>query len=222
MSLNQSRPILYLITRGATVEATTPEAAEFTGVLAQITAAVAAGIDLIQIREKRLAARVLFELTERAMEITRGTGTRLLVNDRADVAAAAGADGVHLTTRSLDAAIIRDNFGDDFLIGASTHSRDEARRARDQGADFVVFGPIFYTQSKERLGKPLGPSGLTAVTSELGRFPVLALGGVSVSNARDCFAAGASGLAGISLFRHAAELKTVAYAIKQSAKGVLK
>src|SRR5262252_6095079 len=220
MSLNQSRPILYLITRGATTEATTPEAAEFTEVLAQITAAVAAGIDLIQIREKRLPGRVLCELTGRAIQVTRGTATQLLVNDRADVAAAAGADGVHLTSHSLDASIIRDRFGEGFLIGASTHSRDEARRARDQGADFIVVGPIFYTQSKERFGKPLGPKGLTEVTSELKQFPVLALGGVSVSNARDCFAAGAAGLAGISLFRHAAELKTVAYAIRQSAKGV--
>src|SRR5215831_1861851 len=134
MSLNQSKPILYLITRGATREANTSAAAEFTEVLAQITAAVAAGIDLIQIREKQLPARILFELTQRAAEITRGTATRLLVNDRADVAAASGADGVHLTTQSLDASIIRDRFGDDFLIGASTHSRDEARMARDHGA----------------------------------------------------------------------------------------
>src|SRR5438034_10045065 len=111
MSLNLSKPILYLITRGATTEETTPEASEFAEVLAQVSAAVGAGIDLIQIREKRLATRVLFELTERAVKITRGTATRLLVNDRADVAAATGADGVHLATYSLDAAVVRRSFG---------------------------------------------------------------------------------------------------------------
>ena len=107
MPLNLSRPILYLITRGATIEDTTPEAPEFARILDQISVAVAAEIDLVQIREKQLTARVLFELVERASELTRGTNTRLLVNDRADVAVGAGADGVHLTTQSLDSGTIR-------------------------------------------------------------------------------------------------------------------
>src|ERR1041385_5910302 len=100
MPLNPSKPILYLITRGATTEATTPGAPEFTHILKQVSAAVAAGIDLIQIREKQLTARVLFELVSAAAGLTRDTDTRLLVNDRADIAAAAAADGVHLTTQS--------------------------------------------------------------------------------------------------------------------------
>src|SRR5690242_11296242 len=103
MPLNLSRPILYLITRGATTEGTTPDDPEIALILNQISTAVAAGINLIQIREKQLTARVLFELVERASNLTRGTSTRLLVNDRADVAVGAGADGVHLTTQSLDA-----------------------------------------------------------------------------------------------------------------------
>src|ERR1041385_2648246 len=98
MSLNLSKPILYLITRGATTEATTLGSPEFTQILNQISAAVAAGIDLVQIREKQLTARVLLELVSEVGKLTRTTKTRLLVNDRADIAAGAGADGVHLTT----------------------------------------------------------------------------------------------------------------------------
>src|SRR5213593_887234 len=101
MTINLSKPILYLITPGATLETTTPASKEFQKLLPQISVAVDAGIELIQLREKNLTARVLFELTERVVEITRGSSTRVLVNDRADVAAGAGADGVHLTTRSL-------------------------------------------------------------------------------------------------------------------------
>ena len=91
MSKNLSPPILYLITRGATSETTSPESPEFQNLLIQIRAAAAAQIDLVQIREKRLNARVLFELAEQAVEITRGSSTRILVNDRADIAAGAGA-----------------------------------------------------------------------------------------------------------------------------------
>src|SRR6059036_3149839 len=85
MRLEQSKPILYLITPGASTEATTPDSLEFKQIIEQVTAAVAAGIDLIQLREKRLTARMLFELTSRAAAITRGSLTRLLVNDRADI-----------------------------------------------------------------------------------------------------------------------------------------
>ena len=200
MPLLLPKPILYLITRGATAEATTSASKEFHWVLDQVSTAVAAGVQLIQLREKRLTARVLFELTARAAEITRGTSTRLLVNDRADIAAGAGADGVHLTTRSLEPKIVRMTFGDDFLIGASTHSLAEATNARDDGADFIVFGPIFPTPSKDEYGPPLGVSYLAEVASELAPCPVLALGGISIDNARECLRAGASGIAGISLF----------------------
>jgi thiamine-phosphate pyrophosphorylase len=201
MPLLLSKPILYLITRGATAEATTSASKEFHWVLEQVSAAVAAGVQLIQLREKKLTARVLFDLTARASEITRGTTARLLVNDRADIAASAGADGVHLATRSLEPKIVRRTFGDDFLIGASTHSLAEATNARDGGADFVVLGPIFPTPSKEQYGPPLGVPCLADVASELAAFPVLALGGISIDNAQQCLRAGASGVAGITLFR---------------------
>ena len=215
MSLNQSRPILYLITRGATTEATTPESPEFQDILNQISVAVAAEIDLIQIREKKLRARFLFELTERAVELVHGKATQVLINDRADIAAGAGASGVHLTTQSLEPSVIKKAFEDKLLIGASTHSFDEARRARDQGADFIVFGPVFQTSSKEQFGPPLGLQKLSDVANELGGFPVLALGGVSEQNAEQCFKAGAIGIAGISLFSEAKDLKNLSLKIRE-------
>jgi thiamine-phosphate pyrophosphorylase len=96
--------------------------------------------------------------------------------------------------------VVREVCGPDFLIGVSTHSLDDARRARDEGADFVVFGPVFETESKRSFGPPQGLQKLQHVTSELGDFPVLAVGGVTLDNAETCYAAGASGFAGISWF----------------------
>jgi len=216
-----SQPILYLITRGATTETTSRESPEFQDLLLQIKAAVAAEINLVQIREKRLGTRVLFELAERAVDITRASSTQIVINDRADVAAGAGAHGVHLTTQSLDVAVIRKSFGPNFLIGASAHSWEEAQPACEQGADFIVLGPVFPTQSKEQFGPPLGLEKFSRICGKLGDFPVLALGGVSERNAQECLVAGASGVAGISLFSQSANLKTVAAAIREHTKGVL-
>ena len=209
MPLNQSKPILYLITRGATTERTDSSSPEFVSILNQISAAVAARIGLIQIREKQLTARVLFNLASAASRLTRDSNTRVLVNDRADIAAAAGADGVHLSTWSIDAAVVRQTFGAEFLIGASTHSVDEACAARDAACDFVVFGPVFDSPSKRQFGEPKGLGELNQVARAAGEFPVLALGGISINNIRDCLAAGASGIAGIRLFDNPATLNKV-------------
>ena len=214
MALQFHKPILYLITRGASKPSTTSKSPEFESILTQVSAAVGAGIDLIQIREKNLSARVSFELCEQATQLTTGTATKLLVNDRADIAAGAAAQGVHLTTRSIDAAAIRKTFGEELLIGASTHSIDEAVAARDVGAGFIVFGPIFETPSKQKYGAPLGLESLSAVTTVLRDFPVLALGGITTSNARDCVDAGAGGIAGISLFSDHTELAVIAGALR--------
>ena len=214
MKLDRSRPILYLITRGATTETTTPNSLEFQEIIEQVSAAADCGIDLIQLREKRLSARVLFDLTCRAVAVTRGRATQLLVNDRADIAAGAGADGVHLTTQSIDASTIRRTFGENFLIGASTHSVEEARTAKTGGADFIVFGPVFETASKHEYGAPVGVEKLSSVTRELADFPVLALGGITMENFAICLNAGAGGVAGISLFSQPQHLKRIATQIK--------
>jgi len=180
-------PIIYPITSG---KANPDE------ILRLVRAAVDAEVPLFQIREKSLHARVLFELVARAAEITRGSRTRLLVNDRSDIARAAGADGVHLTTQSLPADVVRKIFGAEFLIGVSTHSLEEARLARAAGADFVVFGPVF---EKRGYGAPQGVDKLAKVTRALGEFPVVAIGGITLDNVDECFQAGARGIAAIRL-----------------------
>jgi thiamine-phosphate pyrophosphorylase len=193
-------PILYAITSGATNSKTTPDDDEFSGILTLVEAAVEAEVSLVQIREKALSVRVLHELVKRAVEIAQGSSTRLLVNDRFDVARAAGADGVQLTEVSLSPRVVREICGAEFLIGVSTHSLEAARAARDGGADFVVFGPVFETESKSVYGPPQGLEKLLEVTGELQGFPVIAIGGVTLDNAEKCFAAGASGIAAIKLF----------------------
>jgi thiamine-phosphate pyrophosphorylase len=200
MPLSSHRPILYAITSGATKSKTTTHDYEFIRILHLAEGAVAAQLSLFQIREKNLSARVLYELVTRAAKITRGSLTRLLVNDRFDVALAAGADGVHLTSASLPARVVREISGPEFLIGVSTHSLETARYACDSSADFVVFGPVFETDSKLVFGPPQGLDKLQQVTSELQGFPVVAIGGITLDNAESCFAAGASGIAGIRLF----------------------
>lgn len=200
MSLNLPLPILYAITRGATTSQTTPDDDEFTHILTLVEAAVNAEISLFQIREKQLSTRVLHELVMRASELTGGSATRLLVNDRFDVARAAGADGVQLTSLSLKPRVVRAACGPEFLIGASTHSLETARDAREGGADFVLFGPVFETESKRAYGPPQGLEKLRAVASELRGFPVIAIGGITLDNAESCFHAGASGIAAIRLF----------------------
>jgi len=185
-------------------------------VLQLVRAAVAARIDLIQIREKGLNANVLYQLAASAADLTRGSVTRLLINDRSDLALAAGADGVHLTTSSLPADVVRKTFGDRFLIGASTHSLEEAMLARRDGADFVVFGPVFETASKREYGEALGLATLAQVSSELSPFPVLALGGVTNANVANCIRAGARGIAGISMFEEPDRIGDIVEEIRRS------
>jgi thiamine-phosphate pyrophosphorylase len=193
-------PIIYPITSGTTTVQTPANDPQIVSILRLVEAAVAAKIPLFQIREKALHARVLFELVVRAVEIVHGSETRLLVNDRSDIARAAGADGVHLTGQSLPAEVVRRIYGPDFLIGVSTHSLNEARIARIKGADFVVFGPVFETESKRAFGPPQGLEKLREVCSELPGFSVIAIGGITLDNVKACLDVGASGIAGISLF----------------------
>jgi len=207
-------PVIYLITRGATTVHTTPASKEFAGVLKLVETAVVARIDLLQIREKQLKTRVLFELAVRAAALTRGSVTKLLINDRADVASGAGADGVHLATSSLPCEVVRRAFGEQLLIGVSTHSLEEASRARRNGADFVVFGPVFDTASKREYGPPVGLESLRAVSGKMAAFPVIALGGVAMNNVADCLRAGARGIAAIRMLNEPENLLHVVSEIR--------
>jgi thiamine-phosphate pyrophosphorylase len=203
------KPISYLLTSGQTTAATTSNSKDFQHILLLIEAAVTAKIDLIQVREKDLTTKVLYELVTRDAGFTRRSATKLLVNDRADVAASAGANGVHLTTHSLPPAVVRQSFGNDFLIGVSTHSLHEAQAAHDDKADFVVFGPVFQTPSKAQYGSPVGLEQLKHVCAELKPFPILAIGGVTEDKLADCLRTGAQGIAAIRMFNDPQRLRIV-------------
>ena len=208
-----ARPITYLITGGETSSATGPDSAEFRRLLALVRAAVEARVTLVQLREKDLSGRVLFELASAAAQIARSSETRVLVNDRADVARAAGCDGVHLTTRSLDTAVVRRAFGVEFLIGVSAHTLAEARAAHEGGADFAVFGPVFDTPSKRAYGPPVGLDVLKEAARELSPFPLVALGGVGRGEVEEVLRAGAAGVAGIRLFSNGQNLTQIVHHI---------
>ncbi len=210
------RKLICLITSGETTLATSPTTDDFSRLLDLAKAAVEAQVDLFQIREKELSARVLYELTRSVATLIRGTNTQLVVNDRADIATAAGAHGVHLSTTSLPTGVIRKSFGDKFLIGVSTHSEAEALAARATGADFVVFGPVFETPAKLKYGPPQGLDRLRVIASAMGDFPVLALGGIGVERVADCIKAGASGVAAIRMLGDPSELHRVVEQIRQA------
>jgi thiamine-phosphate pyrophosphorylase len=173
--------------------------------LSLIREAVQAGIGLVQIREKDLPTRALLQLVESAVAAAKGSETRIVVNDRLDVALAAGADGVHLGTQSIPPQAVRERGSEGFLIGVSCHSREAVKAAETAGADYVVLGPIFETPSKIAYGPPLGLDMLRQ-TAAVARVPILALGGVSVERARACLEAGATGIAGIRIFQDAPQL----------------
>jgi thiamine-phosphate pyrophosphorylase len=171
-------------------------------VLDQIRIAIEAGVDYVQIREKDLSSRELFDLAVSARTLAQKHDTAILINDRLDIALAAGLNGIHLGQRSITPAVIRTRVsGEDFLIGLSIHSLEELQKALGQGVSYVTFGPVFFTSSKAKYGPSVG----TEKLREACRFspvPIFALGGINRENYSECLKMGAAGIAGITLFQN--------------------
>lgn len=178
------------------------------------------GLPALQLREKDMPARDLITLAERMRRLTLEYGAKLFINDRADVALAVEADGVHLTTTSIPPGAVRRAFGNRVMIGASTHSADEAAAA--SGADFVTFGPVYDTPSKRAYGPPVGIELLRQVATNRDAtrpggnnrsVPVFALGGVTLDRVQELREAGAFGVALISDILTASDItsKTASY-----------
>jgi thiamine-phosphate pyrophosphorylase len=191
-------PVVCLITDRARV------AGGADGLVACVGRASRAGVHLIQVRERDLDGAPLTALVRRCVDAVAGTGARVLVNDRLDVAMAAGAHGVHLRGDSLPASAVRAICPPGFLVGRSVHALDEAvEAARDGGLDYLLFGTVFDTASKP--GRPpAGASALARVVAST-RTPVLAVGGVTPDNVSEVAAAGAAGFAAIGMFATGSE-----------------
>jgi thiamine-phosphate pyrophosphorylase len=195
----------------------------------KIAEVAAAGVDWVQIREKDLPASELVSLTRQALRVAAQSSAnhhssiRVLINDRLDVAIAERVAGVHLGERSLPVAEARrlvesaqrsQAVDASFLIGVSCHSKETAEAAERNGADYLFFGPVFTTPSKETFGPPQGTELLEQVCRALS-IPVLAIGGITVETAAACLAAGASGIAAIRLFQSAADPKHIVDSIRR-------
>lgn len=201
-------PTLCYVTDRHSLEVS-PGESHAEALLERIREVAAAGVNWIQLREKDLQARPLLDLAVGGIAAAREAGAaRLLVNDRLDVAWAAGAAGVHLGEASLPAgevvAASRRRGPRGFLVGVSCHSRGAVEAAERAGADYVFFGPVFATPAKLAFGPPQGLARLTAAAAAV-KIPVLAIGGVTAENALACLDAGAAGIAGIRLFQQARE-----------------
>jgi len=155
------------------------------------------GVKAVQLREKNLSGKELFTLAERVTRLCQRYNTQLFINDRVDVALAVDAAGVHLGEASIPVPAARSLLGAHRSIGVSTHSLDGARRAEQEGADFVVFGPVYFTPSKADLGVPQGIKGLQFIVENIS-LAVYAIGGIKANNALEAKSVGSRGVALIS------------------------
>jgi thiamine-phosphate pyrophosphorylase len=179
---------VYLITDRKQTKVPLPEA---------IRLALQGGMRAIQLREKDLPVRELLALAQGLRSLTKEYGAKLFINDRVDVAVAVNADGVHLGHQSMPPEAVRRIVGNRMLIGVSTHTIEEAKAAETGGADFITFGPVFFTPSKSKLGNPVGLEYLKEAKKTV-KIPLFGLGGIKSGNAMDVFSSGADGVAMIS------------------------
>lgn len=177
--------------------------------------AVEAGVPAIQLRERDLPTDALLSLAREIRAFTAPRAVPLIINDRVDLMMALDLDGVHLRASSLPVAAVRRLVGPDRLVGVSTHSLAEAREAGREGADYVVFGPIFDTPSKRQFGAPAGLEAFAEVC-RVSRIPVFAIGGVTGASVPDLRRAGAYGVAVIGAILARADVAAAARELSAS------
>ncbi|MDF0643455.1 MAG: thiamine phosphate synthase [Nitrospira sp.] len=176
---------------------------------AVVKQALRGGVTAVQVRERDLSTIALLALARAVRSLAAPASCRLLINDRVDLALAMEHTGVHLRSDSLPVAAARRLLGSDRLIGASAHSGEEVLRAESEGADYVVFGPLYATLSKVSFGPPLGLRELEKICARV-RVPVLGIGGITAERARDVRRAGAFGVAVIAAILSAPDVERAA------------
>lgn len=166
--------------------------------LEQVRRLVEGGARLIQLRDKTVDAGEFYRDVIDTIGFARPRGVRIIVNDRVDIALAAGADGVHIGQDDLPAEQTRKLLGKDAMIGLSTHSLEQAIAAIQLPVDYIAIGPIFETSTKDAADKAVGLAGLRFVREAVGHFPLVAIGGIDRRNARSVLEVGADSIAVIS------------------------
>ena len=162
----------------------------------QVARLIEGGATLIQLREKHISPREFYREAEAALRVARAAGVRVLVNDRADIALAVVADGVHLGQDDMPPAAARSLLGPEAVIGFSTHNLEQAREAALRGAaDYIAIGPVFKTSTKANPDPVVGLDGVRRVRELVGDFPLVAIGGISLETARAVLEAGADSVA---------------------------
>ena len=219
MTRGLSEPIFCLVTDGRRTLQDPANAGELVELVRQ---AAAAGVNLVQVRERNLDDRHLLALTRSIVRAVEGTAAKVVVNDRVDIAVAGGADGVHLRADSPAAEAVRAMVPEAFLIGRSVHGEGEAITAARTGVDYLILGTIFPTASKPAGTAWLGLEALKRAAAAV-HVPILAIGGITADNVRSVAAAGAAGFAAIGLFtglrketdaERGAELQTLMAAVR--------
>lgn len=161
----------------------------------QVRKLIAGGAELIQLRDKHASPREFYEQAIECVRIAHERGVRIIINDRADIALAAKADGVHLGQDDTPPEKARVLLGDNAIIGFSTHSVEQAKLAARLPIDYIAIGPIFATSTKENHDQIVGLDGLKEVKEAVGNVPLVAIGGIDESNLHEVFAAGADSAA---------------------------
>lgn len=208
---------LYLITDRMLFDNTRDSSLVTCKLLDAVEDALKAGIKAVQLREKDLPIRDLLVLAYRMRELTSRYNAKLFINDRVDVAMCAGADGVHLGQSGIPVHAVRKIVGKGLLIGASTHSIEEALTAEKEGADFITFGPVYATPSKLKYGQPVGISPLRDVSRRLS-VPVFGIGGIRQDRVKEVLDTGAHGISVISGIFGGADVRGAALGFLASIK----